>query len=1074
MKKMLLFFAMLMAVVSMLHAQTRQLSGSVRSTDDNPIPMVTIQIKGTTNGTVTDGKGRFNLQVPEGAVLVVRSLGYHTREIPVGTSSTLNITLTQDDKSLSEVVVTALGTKENKRKLGFAAQDIKAEDLTRTAPSNPLSALSGKVAGASVISASGTPGAAVRVTMRGPTTLGDNQPLFVVDGIPMDNSEVNTGSDAGGTAGVTQSNRLVDMNNDDIESITMLKGPAAAAIYGSRASNGVVVITTKKGKRTADGKTFNVAYGITGNFDKVNKLPDRQNKFAQGLEGTYMGPDDPSGFRSYSFGPAIDTMVFDGNTNYLWDKNGRLVGKSANPGGKKAIAYDPYDFFVVGKGLQHNLSVSGGNPSLGYRVSVSHLNQGGIIPNSNFKKTTVNFSTDYKFNEKFNMVTSMNYANSGGNRPQQGSNTSGIMLGLLRTTPTFDNSNGGLKFDDPAPYLLGDNSGRQRSYRGTGGYDNPYWTVNMNPYTGNVQRFYGNVTMNYKPFDWLTITERAGADYSTDNRKQIYSKYSATAVSGQYFEDQMTSYTINNDLFATLQKTAKKVTYGVMLGHNVYDYTYKYIHTQGDAFVSNDFQGITNTLSNSLGISNSRQRRVAFYGQANFSYDNYLFVEATGRYESSSTLPVENQWYFFPSANVGFVFTDALKMNSKVLNYGKIRAAYSMVGRALSPYFTTTYYGQTAPGDGWTNGITFPYNGLVGYSKGSVIGNDKLKAEKTSQVELGADLRFFGDRITLDYTFYKGTSKDLLNQVTVANSSGYGSIWLNSATMTNTGHEVTLGVTPVRTKDFNWNMTFNYSQNRNNVVKLADGLDRIDFNGFTGISTSVLVGKQYGTLYGTGYLKDAQGRLVINDEDGSPDKGLPILQDALQYLGDINPKWIGSFGNTFTYKGISLYLLFETRQKFSMWNGTWGAMTNFGVSANTLDRYTTKVFDGVKGHIDANTGELVTKGEKNDIPGLLDEYYYTGVGSGFLVNEPFVEDASWVRLRELSLSYRLDGKKLFKNKPYFQAVTVSAIGRNLWLHTKYKGVDPETSLFGTQEAQGFDYFNNPGTKTYGFSLRFEF
>ncbi|MCW3467697.1 SusC/RagA family TonB-linked outer membrane protein [Chitinophaga nivalis] len=1079
MKKMLLLFAIPLAIVSQAQAQQRQVTGAVTGSDGNPLPLVAIQIKGTTTGTTTDEKGHFSINVKDNqTVFIVRSNGYQTQEVQVGSESRVTIVLQIDTKELQVVVVTALGIKQEKVTLGYAAQDISGEAMTRTAPSNPLSSLSGKVAGANIITASGTPGAPVRVQMRGATTIvGSNQPLFVIDGLPVDNSETNTAGDGSGTGGVTQSNRMVDINPDDVENITLLKGPAAAALYGSSASNGVVIITTKKGKRSAEGKTFNLSYGVTMNFDKVNKLPDRQNKYAQGFRGGIAAPDyiPPGGSNAYSFGPEIDTLVYDGDGTYLWNRNGRLVGKSSNPGGKKAEVYDPYDFFRTGVGVLHNLSLSGGNTSLGYRISGSYYNQEGIIPLTNFKKTTIAFSTDYKFNNKLNVVTSVNYANSGGRRPQQGSNISGVMLGLLRTPPTFDNSNGISGATDPSAYILGDGLGEQRSYRGRGVYDNPYWTVNMNPYRDNVHRVFGNVGVIFKPFEWLSITERFGGDYSFDNRKQIYSKFSAGFPDGQYFEDQRTTLLINNDIFATFTKKTHDFDYSLLVGQNLYDYTTKYLHTQGDGLSGNDFQGITNTGSNTLSISNSQQRKVAFYGKANIGFKNYLFLELTGRYEGNSTLPVKNQFFFYPAASVSYVFSDALRLENNVFSFGKLRLAYSSVGRGLNPYSLQNYYTRTAPADGWTGGITFPFNGLVGYSKSNTLGNPDLTAERTNQFELGAELRFWDNRVSVDYTYYNGKSKDLLNAVSVAPTSGYSSVYLNAASMTNQGHEVTVNVQPVRTRDFNWNLSINYAQNRNKVVELAKGIDRFDFNGFTGIFVSAIVGKQYGSLYGTGYLRDDQGRLVINDQGqpGDGSYGLPILYAPLQYLGDVNPKWTGSVANNFSYKGFTLSVLFETRQKFDIWNGTWGAMTNFGTSANTLDRNTEKVFEGIKGHLDDN-GQLISKGEANDLKGKLDQRYYTSIGSGFTVNEPFVQDASWIRLRELSLGYRFTGKAFFKQKPWFQAITVTATARNLWLKTNYTGVDPETSLFGTQEAQGFDYFNNPGTKTYGFSVKLDF
>ncbi|QOR76263.1 MAG: SusC/RagA family TonB-linked outer membrane protein [Thermoflavifilum sp.] len=1082
MKKALLFLTTLLFSAVWAFGQQRTITGKVVDQNGNPIPYATVQIQGTNQGTTTDQQGNFSLEVPAGATLRVSYVGYTPRLVAVGDQSQLTIQLAGSATQLNELVVTALGIQREKRALGYSVQDVTSEQLTVNHPTNPLNELSGKVSGLQIISASGTPGSAVRVQLRGATSiLGDNQPLFVVDGIPVDNSENRTANDAGGTAGVGEANRLLDLNPDDIESITVLKGPAASALYGSQASNGAIIITTKRGGPLGR-KTFHVTYNLAFNDDQVNKLPDRQNKFAQGIFGTYLGPDNPSGLKAYSFGPLMDTMVYDGDHTYLWDSHGRLVPKSQNPNGQKAIVYDPYKFFQHGVGLVHNLAFSGSDRDISYRVSLSHSDQSGVIPLSKFKKSSISINTDYRFTPQFSISSAINYVYDFANRPQQGSNLNGVMLGLLRTPPSFDNSAGVTDPTDPRAYMLQDGSGRQRSYRGTGGYDNPYWTVNMNPFTDKTNRIFGNVSANYMPFKWLTVTERFGGDYYIENQHQIYSKGSSGAnAAGAVFEDQVTSQIINHDFFATAHKQfGKDWDLSLMLGNNIFQNTYKRIHVQGTGLNFNQFQGINNTQSQTLSLGSSEVRRYAFYSRFSGAYKDYVYLDLTGRLETSSTLPINNNTYFYPSANLSFIFTQALKMNSSVLSFGKIRASFAQVGKDLDPYSLQTYWVRASAGDGWTNGIVFPFGSLTGFQKSTVLGNSKLKAEKTSEYELGTELHFFGDRIYVDYTFYHYRSTNLLNQVSIANSTGYGAVYLNAADMENYGHEVTLNLIPLKFKDFTWNLTVNWATNQNKVLKLGPGIDRLDFNGFAGIFVSALVGKPYGVIYGTGYVHqipgDVKSPLVIYDQGtpGDGQYGLPIISNDLEYLGNTNPKWTGSLGNTFTWKGISLYVLFEARQKYQMWNGTWGAMTNFGVSKNTENRYTQYVFPGVTGHYD-NNGNLVIDGKTNNISVKLDENYYTGVGSGFAVNEPFVQDASWVRLREISIGYTFQGNKLFKQAhPPFESITVSLVGRNLWLHTKYTGVDPETSLFGSQVAQGFDYFNNPGVKTYGFNLNFRF
>lgn len=1077
MRKTLSTLTVLLLCSVLAWSQSKTVTGRVTNANGDPIPYATIKVKESNTGTAADQDGKFSIAASTNAVLVVTAAGFSPHEVNIGNQSEVNITL-QATSNLQEVVVTALGIKREKKALGYAVQDVQAEDLTRTRPSNPLNALAGKVAGATVISSSGLPGGSVRVQLRGATSLlGDNSPLFVMDGVPLDNSENLTDNDGGGTGGVGQGNRLLDINPDDIESISVLKGPTASALYGSAASNGVIIITTKRGG-SAGGKRFNISYGITTTFDRVSKLPERQNKYAQGISQSYLGPNASSGLRSYSYGPEISSLVYDGNSNYLWDPNGALVEKSSNPGGKAAQVYDPYKFFTTGTGMIHSLAVSGGNNDLTYRVSAGLTNQDGIIPLSYLKKLNLGFVTDYKFSSIFNVSTTVNFANSRTNRPQQGSNVNGIMLGLLRTPPTFDNSGGVSDPTDPLAFMLDDNTGRQRSYRGTGGYDNPYWTINMNPYTDNTNRVFGNIAATLNPLPWLSITNRFGGDYYVTDLKQIYSKGSSGAnVTGLVFEYSLSNLIVNNDLFATATKKFDAFDLSLMVGQNIYNNYYKGFALIGNGINFNEYQGISNTQSQTLSVEDYRHRRTAYYARFNAGFNNYLFLDITGRQEQSSTLPTANRSFFYPSASLGFVFSEALKMNTGMLSFGKLRVSYAKVGKDLSPYRLQTYYSQPLPSDGWTDGVSFPFNGLTGYVKSNTIGNPTLKAEQTTSLEFGADIRLFQNRLSFDYTYYSSKSKDLLNSVSIAKSSGFGNVYLNAASMENKGHELTVSATPVKSESVDWTITVNYNSFKNKVTRLAEGIDRFDFNGFSGIFVSALVGQPYGVIYGTGYERDKEGRLVIND-DGTPGDGaygMPIVANDLKYIGNTNPKWTGGISNNISWKGLNFYFLFETRQKYDIWNGTWGAMTNFGTSKNTENRYTNTVFEGVEGHMD-DEGKLVSSGKANAISVELNEDYYTGVGSGFTVNEPFVQDATWVRLREISLGYKLKSGSFFKNtsKAWFSAATFSVSGRNLWLKTDYEGVDPETSLFGSQAAQGFDYFNNPGSKSFAFSVKLDF
>lgn len=1073
----LLVFILALSIFSGM-AQSRVLTGTVRSSEDGaPIPGVSVSVKGTTVGTISDVNGVYTINVSGSAkTLIFSFVGMVTQEVAITTAPKINLIMNPNVIGVDEVVVTAIGISKQKKSLGYAVQDVSGDKINNSKSGNVLTAMTGRMAGVNITSSSGTAGAASFVTIRGQNSIsGNNQPLFVVDGVPIDNEMKYSGNpddlENNLTNGVNYSNRAIDLNPDDIESVSVLKGGAATALYGLRAGNGVIVITTKKGGST-DG-TMNISFSSSVGLDKVNQLPEMQMMYAQGNNGVY-GTATTS-----SWGPKISDMRYDGATDYPRDRNGRLV-LATDPTAKAnllAKAYDnPGNFFRTGMTLNNNISLSSGNKDANFYFSIGNSSTQGIIPKNTFGKTSFKLAGETKLGSKLKVSGSANYVRSGGDRMQQGSNTSGVMLGLLRCTPTFDNSNGhgrdAYKFQDAYMY----EDGSPRSYAS---YDNPYWTVNKNVLTDQVDRIIGNFALVYKPIDPITVTYRLGEDLYSDRRKGHTALMSANLPDGQQEEDHHYNNNLNSDL--TINYTKEVITdlsTNITLGHNMFESYYHQLYNQGNGFVVPDFYHMSNTSSQLVREKTERYRTAALYADIQFSYKSMLYLGFTGRNEWSTTLPVGNNSFFFPSASLGFVFTElpALKGN-KVLTFGKLRASYAQIANHATPYNTENTFTSAQITDGWAVANSFPFNGVAGFAPSNALANPTLKPESLVSREFGAELRFFEGRVNLDFTYYNNQNRDLLIQVPVTGSTGYNSQYMNAATMENKGVEIMASAMPVKTKDLNWIVSVNFTKNNNKVLSLAPGVDNISLGGFTGSTINVVAGEAYGSMFSTGFYKDDQGRVIINDEsvivDGKETNlgyGMPIKNEAMKSLGQISPNWTMGINNEFIYKGASLSFLVDIKNGGIMWNGTKARLNGFGTSKVTENRGEPVVFEGVKGHV--VNGQIVTSGAKNDIQATYSQYYYQNIGGGASpAQEQFVEETDWVRLREVTVSYSFG--KLLQNT-FIKQMKVYATGRNLWLSTPYDGIDPETNLMGAYNAQGLDYFNMPNTKSFVFGFKLDF
>jgi TonB-linked SusC/RagA family outer membrane protein len=1069
MRKFTIFLALLLFVgLQGVLAQTRIITGTVTSSEDkSPIPGVTVVVKGTTIGTTTNIDGKYVLTVPiKDKLLVFSYVGMKTQEIKLGESITIDIVMEADVMNMNEVVVTAIGIPRETKALSYSVQNVGAADIQKSSQSDLINSLQGKVSDVQVVSSSGAAGAASYIQIRGATSLtGNNQPLFVIDGVPIDGAGV--GGDVTAATnlaydGVALSNRAVDINPDDIESVSILKGGAATAIYGLRASSGAVIITTKKGKPTT-GKKISVNFSTSVKWDQVSNLPPRQQAYGQGSDGNWISGN------KFSWGPKLDTCALDKSdwANYEWnafDVDGRIVSnKEGKDGAVKT--YDPYDFYQTGLTTDNSISLSGGGDISTFYFSFSDNQQKGIVPNNKLRRNTFKIAGDSKLSDKFKISGTATYNITGGQRIQQGNNTSGVMLGLLRTPNTFNNAAG---YQLPGDYLLPSgspppNNGYQRSYRHGSVYDNPYWTANMNTYKDQVNRLIGSAQLDYYALKWLSFTYRIGIDWWGRKFTDNLAVGSGTQSAGWAKRGEELAKNFNSDLIATIDKDfAKDFNLHFIAGHNMTMNYYTNLTSQAFGLVIPDYYNLNNTTSIASQELTNNRRGAAFYGDLTLSWKNMVYLTATGRNDWSTTLPAGKNSFFYPSVGAGFIFTQlpGIKDN-KVLPYGKIRISYAITAKDAPVYYTGTYYTTPLILDGWTTGLTWPYNSTNGYLYSNVLGNNQLKPEKSANFEVGFDLKFIQNRIGLSYTYFNNKSTDNILQVPISASTGFNFENLNAGSIRTTGHEITLDIVPIKSKDWEWDITANWAKIDNEVLALAPGINRLYLGGFTGSEIDAVVGQPYRTIYAYDWKRDAKGNVLIGTD------GYPIMSENESALGNVDPEWTMGISSNLRWKDLSLYFLVDIKHGGKMWDGTRGAMDYFGTSAGTLNRGENVVFEGIM--TDANGNST---GVPNTMSVPLTQAWYQGVGSGFVgCTAPYVEDAGWVRLRTVSLTYNISN---LVKKTFIRQLSVYFTGTNLLLFTNYKGIDPETSLAGSGNAQGIDYFNMPGTKSYTLGLTVSF
>ncbi len=1096
-RKILMLFLALVTQISF--AQEKTITGKITDDKGLPLPGVNIVAKNTNSGTQSDFDGLYSINVSQGSTLVFSYLGFSNKEVVVGSRNTIDVQLEPSASELEEVVVTAQGLKRGKKAIGYALQQVDSEDIVQSGATNAVDALVGKAAGIQITRSSGSAGAGSRILVRGVTSLlGDNQPLIVIDGVRTNNESLSTEGatpTGGSTAGVAQSNRLMDLNTEDIKSLTVLKGAAATALYGTAGSTGVIVIETKKGSK---GQRFSVNFSSQTTIDQVTSVFDLQNVYAQGSGGAY---SDPSTGASGSWGPRISDLeyatdinnpnapgasAFDSEGRYLYDPNGFLVPRGTGNGQAANVYDNTGNFFTTAISTLHSLSIQGGSESASYRFSTSYLDGEGVVPNELYDRFTASLASDLKATEKLSFSTTLNYAKSDFQRVQQGSNTSGLLLGLLRTPSSFDNSAGFGRdaVDEPSSYIF--SNGNQRNYRGGGGYDNPYWVVNNALRNEDVNRVYGSFKADYKFHQWINLGMNFGTDFTSDRRKQGFEINSRTQSSGQVIKDEFN--TIITDSYLNLTgagdiATDFKLNY--LVGANLFTFERNRLFVSGTNLLFQNFLDLSNATNITSSETLTRYKTLGVFGQIELGWKDAIFVTATGRNDWDTRLggvgdnyDLGNLSFFYPSVSTSIVFSEFLPEND-ILTLGKLRGSWAQVGAPPPFAGLTESYFEVDPngvGDGWGTAIQFPIGGSTGFELDNVLGNPSLTPEISETIEVGADLRFFNDRFGIDLTYYNTKTKDAVLNASLPSSTGFTNVWLNAGKLTSEGIELVVDGTPIQTDNFTWSTQFNFTKAESVVDELAPGLERLFLAGFNAAGTYLVAGNPYGAIFGGAYLREGAGgpnddglnipggAVVINDDPTSAEFGFEAVDPTQRAIGNPNPDFILGWKNSFSYKRFNLSFLLDWRQGGDLWNGTAWALSFFGRSQLTAETRveTPTPIQGV-----------LSDGSPNNIPVTRGQSYWQSSVGGFgAVGEQFVQDGGWVRLREVGLSYDFPAA-MFGGK-FVKGGSISFTGRNLWFTSDYEGIDPETSLTGSGNGQGFDYFNMPSTKSVIFKLSLKF
>ncbi|MEO5944565.1 MAG: SusC/RagA family TonB-linked outer membrane protein [Ferruginibacter sp.] len=1059
MRRFLSLFTMLMLCGVFAFAQNRVVTGTITDDKGAPVEGASIRVKGTRTGASADAQGAFRISVPPGATLTISGVGVTAKDVAVGTQSVVNVSVIRSGApELTAVVVTAAGIRRSEKTTGYAVSKVDPSALLQKSEPDVLKGLQGKVAGVDIRSSQGTPGSATRIQIRGNSSFyGDNQPLIVVDGVPFSNDQVG-GNGLGGSG--AYGTGLSDLDPNDVASMTILKGATASALYGSRASNGVVLITTKSGSVNKSRKGLEVNAKSSISFENISNLPSYQNSYGTGSQGNAGGGSNGSwGGRFGS--PGNDSVA-------VW-ADYKNAYPELFPTGK--VAYRAYpnnvkDQFTTGLVTENSIGFTGGDEKASFALTASQLSHSGYVPNNRFTRTNLGLGGFSRLSNGLGVRANLSYSRANQNGGLFGENQAGASSQFGRSL-FF-----GRSWDLGLPYE--DKLGKSISYVGTQ-FDNPFWAAKYNTVNTVSERIIANTHLDYQMSKWAKVDLGVGTDISQLSRTEIQEVSSRGGLGTLKLTDYRKQEVQANLLFTFSPNTGDNFTTKILAGTDFNQRLSTSLSTNGGfqgggGYIVRGIHTIQNFLPADVRTGNgySLKRILGVLAEADFGYKNFAFVTLTGRNDLSSTLPVQNRSYFYPSISGSLIFTDALKIPKGFLEYGKLRGGWAKVGSDTDPY---NVYNTFNLGSG--------YLGQANGAVSSQSNNPDLQPEFSKEVEVGTELTFYKRYVSVDFTYYNKYSYNLITPITLAPSTGYSTAFTNAGSVRNKGIEVELTLRPVQGKNFNWEIKGAFTQNRNTVVSLIDGVQRINLGGgFTNNTTELEPGKPFGFLYGDKVFRDsATGALLINPANGS------MITDPNQYyqIGDPNPDYKLGITNTFKYKGFFASVLFDMTKGGDISSVTISSELGRGVTKDTEDRQTGFVIPGIYG--DPLTGKPILVNGKT-VPNQTritpnDVFFSPSGGSTFAINtatEWNVYDATVYRLREITLGYDLPKSILGKSR--ISSATFSISARNLFYYApgfpKYTHFDPEVSSFGSSSVQGLEFSAAPTTKRIGVNLSLTF
>lgn len=979
--------------------------GTVTTAEEGggPIPGVSVVVEGTTVGTTTDSNGQYSLTVENlNVTLIFRFIGFIEQRVPVNGRSVIDVVLQPSLEEVGEVVVTALGIRTDKKALGYSTAEVSSDEIDRAKATDFVQALSGKVAGVQINTVSSQQGSGSRVVIRGGSSItGNNQPLYVVNGVPFD------------AANSSESTGLADIDPATIENISILKGAAASALYGSKAANGVVLITTKSGSFNTAPK---VSFSHTSSFDRIWEIP-LQEEWAQGYysggEYTYATTG------STSWGPRIDETP-------------------------EATFYDRWQVFQTGYTAVNSFSVTGGSSNASYYVAVSNNSNSGVLEPMGYNRTSVTGNTSYRFTEKLTVSTSFTYSKQKNERLFEDVSNSAFMNTLIAAPPTWN------------PYPIYDDDGNLRLYRGGG--RNPYlFTMNNALRTIERNRSLANLNVEWEILPFLKFRSISGASTSQYRYEDYFNKGGYQVQNGDYFLRNTFNRELESTNILTFEQTFGDFSVSAFGGHNIVDEYWEGMDIDGEGLILPDVYNVANLTGYTSDGWKGRMRSWSLFGEVRLSYRSMLYYTATGRNDWSSTIKND---FFYPSHSLGFIFTEFLGDND-ILTFGKVRASYAKVGRATAAYRTNVTLSQASG-----NGVTWPFMGMTSYLPSATFPNPDLVNEFKNEIEVGLDLRFFQGRLGVDAAYYSNWSTNQIVWQSLLSSTGYSGGYINIGEIEHKGIELLISGTPVQTGNFTWDIVANWSKDNSLVVKLGENDEPIGVGG----GATAVVGEPYPVIYGTAWLRDEQGRLVLSDSPGLI-YGRPLSDDrGSQVLGKAAPDWVGGVRNTFTYKGLSLIAQVDFQKGGLIYSQNDHYLTWYGMAKHQEDRPEDDMitFDGVLGHIDGNN---VVVTSETPVPTRYSLYYQNVCQ---WVTEDNLMPKDYIKLRELILSYELP-ESLIGNT-FVKGVNISFAGRNLWrkFNKDYYDPDPEIITGDISNGNSYTTYSFPSLKTYSITVNVTF